>query len=714
MKQLVQNLKGEMKLLEVPDPAILPRNILVRVHYSLISPGTEGSKVTEARKSYLGKAKEKPEQVKQLLDRVMKEGLTTTYNRVKNALNAWSPLGYSCSGIIIEVGDEVSEFKVGDEVACGGGEAGHAEIVSVPVNLCAKLPTNCSLEHAAYTTLGAIAMQGIRQADLRLGESCAVIGLGLLGQLTIQMLKAAGVSVFGIDVNPDVVEKALQNGADYAFSREDDTLESAVLSATDSHGVDAVIITAGTSSNDPIELSGRLARQKGKVVVVGAVPTGFSREHYYNKELELRMSCSYGPGRYDPLYEEKGIDYPYGYVRWTEKRNMEAFLNLVATEKIRFENLTSHVFDIDEAQDAYELIMKKSEPFLGILLKYHPGKEIQKIVAVNGQYRPSELQIGFIGAGSFAQNFLLPNIKDVNGVSLDTVVTSRGNTSRTVAEKFGFQNASTNDGEVYQNRDISTVFIATRHNLHAREVEEALKAGKHVFVEKPLATTLKELETVKKAYHQSVKKKSSSPILMVGFNRRFAPLVQKIRPFFVTPPFALNYRINAGYIPASHWTQDVDVGGGRIIGEVCHFVDLAMYLCQSRPVTVSADATEDPQNLKDTLLINLKFENGSIAHISYLANGNKYLEKEYLEIHGNGVTAVLHDFKELRVFGKRKRKYKIASQDKGHKEEVRQFLEAVREGEASPIPFEEIYLSSLLPFKIIESIRTGHKLVFLR
>jgi polar amino acid transport system substrate-binding protein len=626
-----------------------------------------------------------------------------------NRLEAWAPLGYSCSGKIIEVGSEVTEFSVGDEVSCGGGEAGHAEVVSVPVNLCAKIPEGGDIQHAAYTTLGAIALQGIRQADLRLGESCAVIGLGLLGQLTVQMLKAGGVSVFGIDVNPAMVEKAIQNGADFAFSRDDSALEQAIFSSTESQGVDAVIITAGTSSLDPVELAGRLARKKGKVVVVGAVPTGFSRENYYTKELELRMSCSYGPGRYDPVYEEKGIDYPYGYVRWTEKRNMESFLKFVANKQIKFDNLTSHIFDFDKAQDAYKIILEKSEPFLGILLKYHPERDIQKSITLNGQYEPSALQVGFIGAGSFAQNFLLPKIKEVEDVTLDTVVNSKGNTARTAAEKFGFQKASTDESDVYKNADISTVFIATRHNLHAHQVRESLQAGKHVFVEKPLATTLSELEEIKTVYQKITADSSAPPILMVGFNRRFAPLIQRLKTVIKSVPLALNYRINAGLIPASHWTQDVEVGGGRIIGEVCHFIDLSIFLADSLPALVSAEVMDDPQSLNDTLVINLKFKNGSIAAISYFANGNKNLDKEYLEVHGNGMAAILNDFRELTIYGKGKKKIK-SSQDKGHREEVKRFLTAVKEGQPAPISFEEIYMSSLLPFKVIESIRTGNKI----
>jgi predicted dehydrogenase/threonine dehydrogenase-like Zn-dependent dehydrogenase len=751
MLQLTQNLKsGEMKLLEVPTPALTNRNILVKVHYSLISGGTESSKVTTARKGYLGKAKEKPEQVKQVLDTLKKEGIGNTYRKVMNKLDAWTPLGYSCTGEVIEVGSEITEFKIGDYVACAGQDiANHAEIVSVPKNLCAMIPENVSMSAASYTTLGAIALQGIRQADLKLGESCVVIGLGLLGQLTVQMLKASGITVFGIDVNPWAVEKAKLSGADFAFVREDDGLEPAIIENSSGQGVDAVIITAGTNSLDPIELAGKLARKKGKVVVVGAVPTGFSRNNYYKKELDLRMSCSYGPGRYDPGYEQKGIDYPYGYVRWTENRNMQAFLNLAAQEKIKFNHLTTHEFDFHDAFQAYEMILKKTEPYLGILLKYNPdGKIAKKIMLNHHHHKPDQIKVGFIGAGSFAQNFLLPNVRKFDNISLVGVVTAAGNETRTVADKYGFSFASGEASDIYRNDEINTVFIATRHDTHAEFVIKALENRKNVFVEKPLALSVEQLNKVAEAYwrlavgsrqwevgssqlaigHDESKipipntqypilnseiRNPKSAIVLVGFNRRFAPLIQKIKEIFKSFPIAINYRINAGFIPKDHWTQDAELGGGRIIGEVCHFVDLCMFLANSKPVSVAALAMDSAQNLHDTLVVNLKFENSSIATISYFANGSRELSKEYLEVYGNGVTAVLQDFKELTIYGKKKKRYKLSNQDKGHRQEVFAFLDAVMKGQPAPIPFDEIYFSSLVPFKIIESIQT-HSILDLR
>ncbi len=702
MKQLIQNLKtGKMELLEVPAPAMPNGYLLIRNHYSLISAGTEGSKVKTARSSLIQKARKKPDQVKQVLDSVKTEGLSATYNKVMNKLDFPSPLGYSCAGEVIDVAGDVQGFKVGDRVACGGATATHAELVAVPKNLCIKVPDNVSMEYAAFTTVASIALQGIRQADVKLGENAVVVGLGLIGQLIVQMLSAAGVRVAGIDIDDRMVELARESGACLAFNRNDPRLESELNSFSYGHGVDAVIISAGTSSTDPVELAGRLCRRKGKVIIVGAVPTGFSRPNYYKKELELRMSASYGPGRYDDNYEEKGLDYPIGYVRWTENRNMQAFLQLLAGEKLPVNLLLSHTFSFDNALEAYELIMSKKEPFTGILLEYDREREIA-VKTTFGKAESPEGQaprVGFIGAGSFAQKFLLPNV--AGKAALVTVATASGNNATNIAQKYGFAAASGDARDVTGDSRINTVFIATRHNTHARYVLDSLEQGKHVFVEKPLALTEEELETIKTEYEKR------NVHLMVGFNRRFAPLIQKMRAVVGDDTRkAITYRVNVGHIPADHWTQDPEVGGGRIIGEVCHFVDLCMYIAGSRPVRLSAFSMEAEPNLLDTVSVNILFANGSVANLSYFANGSKALEKEYLEVYSNGVTAVLRDFKELDIYTGR-RKTEKSSQDKGHRREVQLFLESVREGKPTPIPFEEIYLSSLLPFKILESMRTG-------
>ena len=606
MFQLTQNLKtGKMELIEVPIPKIDKGRILVRNHFSVISAGTEGAKVSTARKSLLGKAMEKPEQVKQVFDTLQKEGLIATYHKVMNKLDTLSPLGYSTAGIVIGVGDDITGYKVGDKVACCGADiANHAEVVSIPENLLVPVPDNVNLKDAAYTTIASIALQGIRQADLKLGESCVVIGLGLIGQLTVQILKAAGVVVVGIDVNIDMVDLARRSGADMAFFRDSLEIEQAVMGISNGYGVDSVIITAATSSLDPVELAGRLCRKKGKVVVVGAVPTGFSRDEYYKKELELRMSTSYGPGRYDPNYEEKGIDYPIGYVRWTENRNMRAFLQLLSSNKMKMDLLTTHTFKFENALEAYQLIMDKAEPYVGIVLEYDKDKAVEKDVILPVVCSKSELNISFIGAGSFAQNSLLPNIKNANMVA---VATSSGHTSRNIANKWGFARSTCEPDTILNDNETNVVFIATRHNTHAEYVLKGLRNNKHVFVEKPLCLEEAELEEIRSEYNKH------KCHLMLGFNRRFAHHINEVKQLFASgQPKAINYRINAGNIPQSHWIQDKTIGGGRILGEVCHFIDLAMFLSGSLPASLSAFAMKDEMNFQDTLNINICFKDRSI------------------------------------------------------------------------------------------------------
>ncbi len=711
MHQLTQSLKnGQMNILDVPLPALQPTGVLVRNHFSVISAGTEGKKVKDARLGYIGKAKVRQAEVKKVVETAKNEGVVSTYKKVMNKLDAPSPLGYSCAGEVIAVGSKVSGFKVGDKVACGGAGAVHAEVVSVPKHLCAKVPDGVKLNEAAFATIASIALQGIRQADLKLGENCVVIGLGLVGQLTVQLLNAAGVRTIGIDIDPAKVALAKASGVSLAFHREQNGLEKMVAEFTGGFGSDAVIITAGTSSLDPVELAGDLSRQKGKVVIVGAVPTGFSRANYYQKELDLRMSCSYGPGRYDSAYEEKGLDYPIGYVRWTENRNMQAYLQLLADKKLNIGPLISHVFDFENAQSAYDLILTNSEPYVGILLKYNVQKEITpgKLLLSRKSRKPDQVNIGFIGAGSFAQNFLLPNVQ--GKANLVGVATARGNNARYIAEKYGFQYATGNAEDILRDDAINTVFIATRHHLHAEYVVKALQAQKHVFVEKPLALSLTELVEIRKLYEEIHTADSSDgsgtvPEIMVGFNRRFAPFIERMLKHLAPhSPKAIHYRINIGTIPADHWTQDPEMGGGRIIGEICHFVDLCMFLACSKPVSVYAASMDTPENLHDTVIIGLKFANGSVANISYFANGSKTLEKEYLEVYCNGVSCVVKDFRELVIHGRKTGRFKSAS-DKGHAREIQQFISAIRNGTPIPVSFEDLYISSLMPFKIIESIQ---------
>ena len=719
MRQITQKLKsGQMQVIEVPIPALQDGCILVQNHYSLVSAGTESSTVKTARKGYLGKAKERPQHVKQAVDVLRTQGPVQTYRAVMKKLDSYSPLGYSCSGEVIAVGSDTTGYAIGDLVACGGvGAASHAEVVNVPVKLCVKLEQDADLAKSAYNTIGAIALQGVRQADVRLGENCAVIGLGLLGQLTALLLKAAGIRVVGIDIDQNMVDIGARHCLDLALNRKHYGIENRIFEFTKGLGCDAAIITAASDSLDPINFAGAISRKKGTIVLVGEVPAGFDREpHFYKKELHVKMSCSYGPGRYDPVYEEKGVDYPVAYVRWTENRNMQAFQELICSKKIDVSHLTTHIFKLDEAPAAYDIILAKSEPCLGILIEYDASKQTdlkerkfnlqssassREVVAVN---------IGFIGAGSYAQSHLLPNVPKNSDVLLKGVMTNTGTSSRSVAERFGFEFCTTDYKDIIENDEINSVFIATRHDSHAHYVVKALKAEKHIFVEKPLCLKIEQLEEIAGLLVQ-YSKRNKQKLLMVGYNRRFSPFVRKIKRELGEAPMAITYRVNAGAILKESWIQDPEFGGGRVIGEICHFVDTLTFLSGSLPVSVYANSMADPNNLNDTLNVSLTFQNGSIGTISYFANGDRRVPKEHIEVFSHDQVAIIDDFKELTIYanGKKQRR-RLLSQDKGQKEEVKQFVNAVSKGIAEIIPFTEIYNTSLVTFKIIASIQTGESI----
>jgi polar amino acid transport system substrate-binding protein len=456
-------------------------------------------------------------------------------------------------------------------------------------------------------------------------------------------------------------------------------------------------------------MAGKLCRKKGKVIIVGAVPTGFSRTDYYKKELDLRMSCSYGPGRYDPQYEEHGHDYPIGYVRWTENRNMQAYIDLLTKSKLTMDKLISHVFDLTDAPEAYRMILERSEPFCGILIRYDIEKELKsKVILKEKSFSPAGPNVGLIGAGSFAKNVLLPGMKGL--CNLVGVAAAHGNSARYAADKYGFNYCTDKADDLIEDENINTVFIATRHNLHAEFVIKALKKGKNVFVEKPLALTPDELEEIKEVYHSLLTTHHSPPRLMVGFNRRFSPHMLKAKSLFLPQqPRAMNFRINAGMLPKDHWVHDPKIGGGRIIGEVCHFIDLAVYIAGSNITSIYANALKEPDNLNDTLVIHLSFENGSIANISYFSNGSNKVPKEYFEIFCNGQTVIIHDFKTMGIYGKSISKMKLKTQDKGHKKELSLFFDSIKNGDQSPISFDEIYHSTAVTFSVIESLHTNRR-----
>ena len=710
MKQLTQKLKdGKLKITEVVPPAILPGTILVQNHFSLISAGTESSTVSTARKSLIGKARERPQQVKQVFDVLTQQGPVQTYRAVMKKLEAHSPLGYSSAGVVLDVAPDVRGFAPGDKVACGGvGYANHAEVVAVPVNLCVKLAPDARLDLAAYNTVAAIALQGIRQADLRLGESAVVIGMGLIGQLTGLMLKAAGVRVVGIDINAAVLDLATGRAADLTLLTGEPGLPEQVDEFTHGLGADAVLITAGTSSTEPVNLAGRLARKKGKVVIVGAVPTGFDRDpYYYRKELELRMSCSYGPGRYDLDYEEKGRDYPAAYVRWTENRNMTAFQALVQEGRLEMEYLTTHSFDLEDAPGAYDLILARDESYLGILIRYDgDSRQFAKRIDALSPAPAGRVNVAFIGAGSYAQSHLLPNVQGVDVVKRG-IFTASGTNSKSVQERYGFEFTTSSESDILQAQNIDTVFVATWHNTHADFVGKCVTAGKNVFVEKPLAMDVEQLDAVAAAV-ASRREAGIEPRVMVGYNRRFSPLTVAALDHLGKGPMTMLYRVNAGDIPLGTWIQDPDLGGGRIIGEVCHFVDYFIHACGSLPISVYATAKADPENKEDCVVLNLTFANGSVGTVCYLANGPKSLPKEYIELYRAGSVAILRDFREVELHGSAKTsKKKLLGQNKGQKAMVEAWLNAIRDGRPSPISFDELFAGTRATLGAIASIRHG-------
>jgi predicted dehydrogenase/threonine dehydrogenase-like Zn-dependent dehydrogenase len=712
MKQLIQNFKtGDLYVDEVPIQGLPEKFVLVENQFSLISAGTEKATVSVGQASLLGKAKKRPDLVKQVLDNVKKEGLSATLQKVLTKLDSLKALGYSTSGTVLASLDSNCYFQPGDRVACAGQDyASHAEIVAVPQNLVVKIPDNVSFEEASFTTLGTIALQGVRQSNPKLGDKVCIIGLGLLGQITGQLLKANGCQVFGIDINPELVKLAQNLSVHQAMVRENDDLLSNIKSFTDGHGFDSVIITASASTNDPLELAAEISRKKGRVIIVGDVKMDVPRNpHFFRKELELKMSCSYGPGRYDTAYEESGNDYPFGYVRWTEGRNMEAFLQLISNGSIQMKPLISHIFDIEKAEEAYDIILgKKNETFTAMLLKYNKSDNTNaiNIEAKLKKQDNKQINIGFVGAGSFATSYLIPTAQKLG--SLDTIVTRTGLNAKNTATKFGFKTAATDVKSIIDNPNINTVFIATQHNTHAKYTIEALKAKKNVFVEKPLALTEKELNEVIETIDEL---KNDLPMIMVGFNRRFAPISQSIKKEFenIAEPLVMNFRVNAGFIPADHWIQDEKLGGGRIIGEICHFIDLMQFFTNSDPVSVFAQ-TINTKNAAiknaDNISITIKFGNGSIGTLVYIANGDKALPKEQLEIFGGNKSAVINDFRNG-VLYKNNKPQKIALAGKGHKQEVEEFIKAIENKSDLPISINSMIKTTLTTFKIIDSIRSG-------
>lgn len=711
MKEVWQEMKtGRTLVADVPAPIAGPGRVLIQVHASAVSAGTERMVVEFASRSMLAKARSRPDLVKQVFTKAQREGILTAYEAVQRKLDEPMALGYSVAGVVVDVGPGVTEFAAGDHVAAaGGGYAVHAEVVSVPVNLVAKLPDGVDFDAAAFTTLGAIALHGVRLADVKLGEYVAVLGLGLLGQITTQLLHASGCRAIGFDPRPERAALALACGATAVASAED-TFADLCRMHSGGRGADAVLITADTPSNAPLALAGRVSRDRGVVVAVGAVGMQIPRKAYFEKELDFRISRSYGPGRYDTTYEEEGRDYPIGYVRWTEQRNLQAVVELLAARRIDVTPLISHRFPIEDAARAYDLISAKTgEPFLGVVLTYSGRPEALESTSWIGSdgsaasILPGAVSVGLLGAGNFANATLLPAMKKDSGTHLAGVCAASARSAKRTGDRFGFKYATTDPAQVLADAKVTSVVITTRHHLHAQQTIAALDAGKHVFVEKPLCLSLAELDDIRAAHARSGRH------LMVGFNRRFAPFARRVKSFFaqVQEPLMIEYRANAGWLPPDHWTQNLDIGGGRIVGEAIHFIDLASWLAGSHPVAVAAEQLPNAGRYRDdNVAISLTFANGSLARILYLANGDTAAGKERLEVHGGQRTAILDDYRRLDLFGSGRRESAKTwlRQDKGHAAEWAAFSEAVRSGGAAPIPFDHIVASMRAALAARESL----------
>ena len=722
MKQLLQHARtGEIMVEEVPAPQLLPGCVLVRITASVVSAGTERASAEFARKNMLEKARSRPDLVREVIGKIQRDGISSAIQAVRSRLDQPQTPGYSSAGTVVGAGEGVTDLRPGDRVACAGaGFAVHAEIACIPRLLVAPIPSgnsivgDVSFDEAAFATLGAVALHGIRTAEAKLGDYVAVIGLGLIGQLTVQLLKAAGCRVLGMDIDPLRASLARELGAD-AVATSAPEFRDLCLEVSGGAGADCVMITAETSSSDPVNLAGAIARDRAIVVAVGTVGLDIDRKAYYEKELDFRISRSYGPGRYDAAYEQKGRDYPIGYVRWTETRNMESFLRLVADGKVNVSALITHRFRIEGAQRAYDLITGKSrESFLGVVLQYEGAEDSQTLTLVKPGAGVSQTtsvgspSVGLLGSGVFATGTLVPALKASANTYLVSVCAATGSHAQHAARKFGFRVCTTDESQLINDPAINTVVIATRNHLHCRQVLAALAAAKHVFCEKPLCLSESELCSIVRA------KSSVGQSLMVGFNRRFAPMIVQMKSF-LTPtaePLTLHYRINAGYLPSDHWLNDREQGGGRILGEVCHFVDLLMFLASSPIIEVDARAPGNGGRYAGgNVLASLRFANGSEGTISYLANGDRAFSKERIEVFGGGAVAVLEDFRQLDlVRNGRKQTFRSRwRQDKGHAAEWAAFAQSVQKGDEAPISLEDIVCSTLATLRLDESVATGQR-----
>jgi predicted dehydrogenase/threonine dehydrogenase-like Zn-dependent dehydrogenase len=710
MKQILQDMaKGGSSIVEAPAPKSTKNHVVINTTTTLISAGTERMLVDFGKANLIDKARSQPDKVKMVLEKVQTDGLATTIDAVKSKLAQPLPLGYCNVGVVAESGRGAEQFKLGDRVISNGP---HADVVRVSKNLAAKIPDNVTDEEAVFTVVASIGLQGIRLAKPTMGECFVVTGVGLIGLLTVQMLRAQGCRVLAIDFDQTKLELAKSFGAEICNPGNGEDPVAVGMAFSRGNGVDGVIITASTKSNDPVTQAARMSRKRGRIILVGVTGLELSRADFYEKELTFQVSCSYGPGRYDPEYEEKGNDYPFAFVRWTEQRNFEAILDMMSSGQLNVKDLITHRFLFENASDAYELLTTDKSA-LGILLQYksEPQKRHLSSVSLNSdvEFVPSAPVVGFVGAGNYASRVLIPAFKNA-GAQFHTISTSGGINGVIHGNQTGFKEASTDTDAMIDNPDINTVAIVTQHNSHSHFVNKALHAGKNIFVEKPLAINQDELEEVKQAYEKA-SSSANPPKLMVGFNRRFAPQIQKIKSLIepIKAPKSFIMTMNAGSIPADHWTQDINVGGGRIIGEACHFIDLMRFLAGTEIISVQARRMGDSDGVditEDKAAIILGFADGSFGTIHYYANGAASFPKERIEVFADGRVLQLDNFVKLKGYGfKGFKKMNLWKQDKGQNECSRLFLESIKNGTPSPIPIDEIFEVAKVSIDVAEQIR---------
>ncbi|MGE3062879.1 MAG: bi-domain-containing oxidoreductase [bacterium] len=711
MLSISQNMKsGRIEVAEVPAPSCRKDGVVIKTSYSLVSMGTESMKVENGKMNLLEKAKAKPEQVKQVMDTVKQLGLQAAYRKVMNKLDSMTPLGYAMSGVVVETGSNVSHLKIGDRVAAGGGNyATHAEFNYVPENLCVKLSDKVDMKNASMATVAAIAIQGLRQANLQFGETIGIVGMGLIGQLMLQVARASGIRVLAIDIDEERVNISLKHGANAgAVPGRDDQVETA-MSLTGGFGLDALFLASGTKSNSPIESAPKMLRDKGRLVDIGITTMDIPWQPYYDKELNIFMSRSYGPGRYDPLYEEHSIDYPISYVRFTEQRNMKTFIDMLEDGKIDVDYIISETMDFSKSADFYNSIGESKSKYMSVVFSYNPSAELKRTFDFKKPTANSTVKIGVIGSGNFAKTMLFPELKNKSGVEFVSLSTATGLSAENSRRKFNFSRIATTPEEVISDKDVNLLMVLTRHSSHASNIIKGLKADKFVYCEKPLALDETELKEIVEA------RRSSTGDLFIGYNRRFSPAVKKVKQAFsgINSPKHLYYRINAGYMDKTNWYNDIEEGN-RVVGEAGHFIDTALYIIDKRPVFVTGIFTGNSRadmKTKDNMNIIIEFEDGSVADILYFTFGDKTLPKEFLEISSSMQSAVLNNFKSLTFF-KNNSSYKanLADSGKGHKQEMHSLLEIIKGNEKNPFSMDYLSLVSMLTFKAIESADRGVKI----